>query len=246
MKNYFITIQYDGSAYRGWQRQKNTTNTIQSVIEDTLSRLLQENIEIHGSGRTDRGVHAYKQTANFKCRKISDMVEFRSKLNANLPSDIKVNCISEVDMKFHSRLSAVAKKYSYHIYCGERPSVFQRKYVYHYEKELDIEKMKEAANYLVGTHDFRGFSTEKNPEKSCIRSLYEVTIEENHKEIVICFLGSGFLYNMVRIMTGTLLLIGIGEYTIQDLDKALKTGKREFSGGIVPANGLFLEEVFYK
>lgn len=245
MKNYMLTIQYDGLAYNGWQKQRNTRDTIQGLIEDKLSNLLDEKIEIHGSGRTDAGVHAIGQTANFKSEVDIHLEEFRTKLNQELPADIKIMKVTEVDMRFHSRLSAVSKKYSYHIYCGDRPSVFRRKYGYQCNKRLDIVRMREAAKCLIGTHDFRGFSSEKNLEKSCIREIYDITITKNKEELILCFHGNGFLYNMVRIMAGTLLEIGTGELTIDDLEQALISTKREYAGSMLPSNGLFLESVFY-
>lgn len=245
MKNYLLIIQYDGTAYNGWQRQKNTANTIQKEIENTLSGLLQEDIEIHGSGRTDRGVHAKGQTANFKSREILDLQQFLKDFNYKLPSDIKVVKISEVDINFHSRLSAVSKKYSYHICYSERPSVFRRKYVYQCEKKPNIEMMQKAVSCLLGVHDFRGLSSEKNLDKSCIRDLYDIIITEDKGELILCFHGSGFLYNMVRIITGTLLEIGTDRLTIEDLNRTLLTGKREYAGGMLPPNGLFLEQVYY-
>jgi tRNA pseudouridine38-40 synthase len=241
-----MIIQYDGTSYNGWQKQGNTTNTIQALLENTLSKLLQEDIEINGSGRTDAGAHAYGQTANFKCNTICNLDLFFNEINNELPQDIRIYSIREVDWDFHSRLSAVSKKYSYHINNSSRASVFRRKYVYNYEKKLDIELMRNASKYFIGNHDFRGLSSEKNLSKSCIRRLFDITIEKNNNEITICYLGNGFIYNMVRIITGTLLEIGAGERSVEDINIALETGKREFAGFMVPANGLFLESVTYE
>lgn len=246
MKNYLMIIQYDGTSYNGWQKQGNTTNTIQALLENTLSQLLYEDIEIYGSGRTDAGVHAYGQTANFKCRDIQNLTIFLNNINKKLPADIRINSIREVNIEFHSRLSAVSKRYQYNINNGDKPSVFRRKYVYNFEKKLDVNLMRQAAKYMIGTHDFRGFSSEKNMSKSCIRQLYDISIVENNKEIVIRVWGNGFIYNMVRIITGTLLEIGSGERSIEDVNKIQETGKRELAGFMVPANGLFLEKVFYE
>ncbi|MFA9379044.1 MAG: tRNA pseudouridine(38-40) synthase TruA [Lachnotalea sp.] len=246
MKNYLMIIQYDGTSYNGWQKQGNTVNTIQETVEKTLSNLLQEDIEIHGSGRTDAGAHALRQTANFKCSSIIDRDVFLQDINRELPQDIRICSMSEVDMNFHSRLSAISKSYDYNINNSDRASVFRRKYVYNYVDKLDIELMKKATTYLVGTHDFRGFSSEKNLSKSCIRNLYEINIKENKNEITISFLGNGFIYNMVRIITGTLLEIGSGKKRMEDINKTFKTGKREFAGAMVPANGLFLSNVNYE
>lgn len=246
MKNYLLTIQYDGSNYHGWQKQENTQNTIQENLEVILSRYLNESIELNGSGRTDRGVHAKGQTANFKCKAmIEDDALFLTRLNLELPSDIKVNSITEVKMQFHSRLSAVSKIYSYHIYVGDRPDVFRRKYVYHYPQKLDMNLVSEACNRLIGTHDFRGFSSEKNMEKPCERHLYDIRITKHEEEMILSFHGNGFLYNMVRILAGTILAIGTGELSIDTINKTFTTGNREFAGHMLPSNGLFLENVYY-
>lgn len=246
MKNYLLIIQYDGTSYNGWQKQGNTGNTIQATLEGVLIQLLKEDIEIHGSGRTDAGVHAYGQTANFKCSPIQDLDVFLCQMNQHLPEDIRINAIHEVDMKFHARLSAVSKRYQYNIDNSERPDVFRRKYVYHYEKKLDVNKMREAAGQLIGIHDFRGFSSEKNLQKSCVRNLYDISIETKKNEIVLRFFGEGFIYNMVRIITGTLIEIGAGERKIDDIHVIFQTGKREKAGFMAPSNGLFLESVEYK
>jgi len=245
MKNYLLIIQYDGTSYNGWQKQGNTQNTIQATLEGVLFQLLKEDIEIHGSGRTDAGVHAFGQAANFKCRPIQDLDVFLRQMNQHLPEDIRINEIHEVDMNFHARLSAVSKHYQYNINQGERPDVFQRKYVYHCEKKLDVNKMREAAGLMIGIHDFRGFSSERNLQKSCVRNLYDITIETNQNEIVLHFFGEGFIYNMVRIITGTLIEIGAGERSLNDIDKIFQSGKRENAGFMAPANGLFLESVEY-
>ncbi|WP_099466569.1 tRNA pseudouridine(38-40) synthase TruA [Konateibacter massiliensis] len=245
MKNYLLIIQYDGSAYHGWQKQKNTANTIQEVLEHTIGNLLGEKIELHGSGRTDSGVHALGQAANFKCKAFLPS-DFLQNLNEGLPPDIKVTSLSEVPIEFHSRFSAVAKQYEYYICCEDRPSVFRRKYVYHIEKKPDMEAMRQAARLFTGMHDFRSFSSEKNPEKGCSRTIYEITVTEERGEIVLSFYGNGFLYNMVRILSGVLLKVGTGELKLEEIEAALHTGEREFAKGILPACGLVLKQVFYE
>lgn len=245
MKNYMLTIQYDGTAYNGWQKQKNTKNTIQGILENKLSILLSEQIELNGSGRTDRGVHAIGQTANFKTKSKIDPSLFLERLNHILPLDILVTKIEEVDLTFHSRFSAVKKKYSYHIYYGEKPNVFRRRYVYHCEANLDMEQMKKASKLLIGINDFRGFSSEKNLDKDCVRELYDITFIEDKEELILCFCGNGFLYNMVRILAGTLLGIGKGALSIDDIERTLLTKKRDFAGETLPSKGLVLEKVYY-
>lgn len=246
MNNYMLTIQYDGTAYNGWQKQKNTTNTIQGILENKLSNLLNEQIELNGSGRTDRGVHAKGQTANFKTNVKLDVTLFLSKLNQELPLDILITKLEEVDLCFHSRLSAIGKRYSYHIYYGEKPNVFLRRYLYHQEAKLDFEQMKKASELLIGVYDYRGFSSEKNMDKNCVREIYDITFIEDKEELILCFYGNGFLYNMVRILSGTLLGIGNGTLSIQDIEKTLLTKNRNFAGETLPSKGLVLEQVFYK
>lgn len=240
-----LTIQYDGTAYNGWQKQGNTTNTIQEILENKLSDLLSEQIELNGSGRTDRGVHAIGQTANFKTNTKIDFTSFLDKLNHALPLDILVTKIEEVDLLFHSRFSAIRKRYSYHIYYGEKPNVFHRKYVYHCESKPDIEKMKIASKLLTGVYDYRGFSSEKNLDKNCVREIYDIMIVEDKEGLILCFCGNGFLYNMVRILSGTLLGVGCGTLSIKDLEKALLTKKRDFAGETLPSKGLVLDCLLY-
>lgn len=245
MKNYMLTIQYDGTAYNGWQKQRNTSNTIQGILENKISGLLNDQIELSGSGRTDRGVHAKGQIANFKTSKKVDFASFLDKLNQLLPLDILVTKMEEVDLGFHSRFNAISKKYSYYIYYGEKPTVFRRKYVYHCESKPDIEQMKKASKLLIGVNDYRGFSSEKNKDKNCVREIYDITFVEDKEELILCFYGNGFLYNMVRILSGTLLGIGNGTLTIEDIEKILLTKNRDFAGETLPSKGLVLERVFY-
>ena len=158
MKNFKITVQYDGTKYNGWQKQGNTKNTIQERFENILSKMCRKEVEIFASGRTDAGVHADEQTANFKCDVSMTASEIKDYINRYLPEDIRVTSIKEVDMRFHSRLNAVSKTYEYTI-ATEKPDVFIRKYVFFADKKPDVEKMKKAADILIGKHDFRGFSS---------------------------------------------------------------------------------------
>ena len=244
MKNYKITVQYDGTKYNGWQRQGNTKNTIQERFENVLSRMCGEGIEIFASGRTDAGVHADEQTANFKCDVNMSAQEILSYLNDYLPEDVRVTSIEEVDMRFHSRLNAVSKTYEYMV-ATEKPDVFIRKYVYFADKKPDIEKMKKASLLLLGKHDFRGFSSLGRIKKSTMRTINFIEIEENDNLIKIRINGDGFLYNMVRIIAGTLYQIGCGDLDETVIEELFETKIREKAGVTLPASGLRLVKVYY-
>lgn len=239
-----MIIAYDGTRYQGWQRQKNTGLTIQGIIEKAISGCVGYPIEIDGSGRTDSGVHALGQVANVKLSGKIDEKAFQMQLNEMLPEDIKIREITLVKNGFHSRLSAKAKRYEYVIDQGERPDVFTRKYCYHYENPLNIKAMEKAAAYLTGTHDFGGF-TDKKDEKSTVRTIYEIKVIEKGQKIYFSFYGNGFMYHMVRILTGTLLEIGNGEREAESILKIIKSKTRSEAGFLVPAMGLCLKEVIY-
>lgn len=244
MKNYRITVQYDGTKYNGWQKQGNTPNTIQEKFEDVLSRMCSCSVEIFSSGRTDRGVHALNQTANFKCNTDKSALEIKDYLNQYLPQDIKVtNCV-ETDMRFHSRLSAVSKTYEYTI-ATEKPDVFMRKYVYYPYVTPDAVKMEKASEKLLGTHDFAGFSSLGKTKKSTVRTINSILVTKDEGIIKITINGNGFLYNMVRIIAGTLYEIGTGKKDESVIDTIFETKSRENAGITMPACGLKLVEVNY-
>lgn len=245
MKNYKITISYDGSRYNGWQKQGNTKNTIQEKFEYVLSRMCGTNIEIFASGRTDAGVHAEGQVANFKCNVDMSCSEILQYLNRYLPEDILVKSVEEADELFHSRLNAVSKTYEYSI-ATEKPDVFIRKYVYNTDKKPDVEKMREASRMLLGKHNFKGFSSVGRTKKSTERTVNWIDIAKENAVIKIKINGSGFLYNMVRIIAGTLLAIGTGELEKEIIDEVFKDCVREKAGKTLPSCGLKLIEVFYK
>ena len=242
---YKMTIQYEGSKYKGWQRLKTSDQTIQYKIEQVLSRLFDEDIEIQGSGRTDAGVHARGQVASFKAnRNISPNALMRD-MNRYLPDDIVVTDLSIASHDFHARFHAKSKNYTYQLWVADHPPVFERNFIWHLEgKTLDLERMKCASNLLIGTHDFSGFSTDKT-KKSTIRTIESIDFITEGNVIKIVFVGDGFLYNMVRIIVGTLVEIGLGTRTSDSIQKVFDTNKREFAGETAPAKGLFLMEVFY-
>lgn len=254
-KNIKIMIEYDGSKYSGWQRLGKTAvdavsksikkSSIQSVLEYNLSRLLDEDIKLIGSGRTDASVHALGQVANFYSYTKLPLKELLIGINRLLPEDIAVLDIEEVDLNFHSRYSAKAKTYEYRIYMGETQSVFLRKYTYHEQNELNIVNMKKAASYLVGTHDFKSFSTERKDGKSTVRTINDIYFHINGSVLTIGITGNGFLYNMVRIIIGTLMEIGEGNRGADDMLDILKSKDRQKAGFTVSGHGLFLYRVWY-
>lgn len=246
MKNYKITIQYDGTRYKGWQVQKSTDMTIQGKIQSVLKEMTGQEIEVIGSGRTDAGVHAYGQVANFHVPEHFKAQEILEYLNHYLPMDIAVIDIEEVDERFHARFNAVEKTYMYRIHTSAVPNVFERKYMYNYTEYLDVNKMKEAANMLLGTHDFMAFCGNKKMKKSTIRTVTAIDIEEKEDEIQISYTGDGFLQQMIRIMTGTLIEVGNGTKQPNDIVAILESKDRQNAGYTVPAEGLILKSVTYE
>lgn len=245
MYNYKIIIQYDGTRYKGWQGQNDTEKTIQGKLEAVLEQMAGKKVEVTGSGRTDAGVHAMGQTANFHLENRLLEQFILSYFNRYLPEDIAVVSVKEVEERFHSRYAVKRKTYRYHIHMGEIPDVFGRKYEYHYEGLLDVERMKEAASYLLGTHDFTAFCSNKKSKKSMVRTIYEISFTQNGKDLYIDFRGNGFLQHMVRILTGTLIEVGAGRKKPEDIFVILKEKKRANAGFTAPACGLTLMEVHY-
>lgn len=244
MRNLRIDLCYDGSRYKGWQRLGNTDNTVQSKLETALSRILGEEIEVSGSGRTDAGAHAEGQVANFHCHSNMPCEDILSQLRRYLPEDIGIYSCKEVSERFHARLNAKSKTYRYRIWNSEKPCVFQRKFVYCLDRKLDLENMREAAARFLGEHDFSAFCANKKMKKTTVRRIDALAVERCGDEVVITVTGNGFLYNMVRIMVGTLIEVGCGE-RLADSIPALFGGKREDAGYLVPAQGLCLMEVEY-
>ena len=244
MRNFKITVQYDGTKYNGWQRQGNTKNTIQERFENVLSRMCGKDVEIFASGRTDAGVHADEQTANFKCETSMGEEQIVEYLNKYLPEDIRVTSVQEMDMRFHSRLNAVSKTYEY-IIATEKPDVFIRKYVFFADRKPDVEKMRKVAPLFIGKHDFKGFSSVGRTKKSTVRTVNFIEIEEENNLIKIRINGNGFLYNMVRIISGTLYNIGTGDLQESVINEVFEEKIREKAGVTLPASGLKLVKVYY-
>lgn len=243
--NYRLKIQYDGTRYKGWQRQKGTDMTIQGKIENVLSELFGCSVEIDGAGRTDAGVHAMEQVANFHICEEKEAEAIKNYLNLYLPEDIRVLSVERAGERFHSRLNATGKIYRYHLIKADGDCVFQRKYAWKVSEKLDVDKMRQAAELLIGKHDFRSFCSKPSKKKSTIRTIEKITIEELEDKIQITFQGNGFLYNMVRILTGTLVEIGAGNRNIEEIPQILQKQERIYAGETAPAKGLFLMKVLY-
>ena len=243
--NYKLTLCYDGSRYKGWQKQKNTDNTIQGKVEAVLSRILGEPVEISGCGRTDAGVHAREQVCSFRSGTEISCAEILDALRKYLPEDIGALSLEEADGRFHARLSCREKTYVYRIHNSESPNVFERKLSYHFPQKLDIEKMRQAAEFLKGTHDFAAFSSVKNAKKTTVRTISEIGIDLENDLITMRFTGDGFLYNTVRILVGTLIEVGDGQREADSIPPVFASGNRELAGFTAPACGLFLWEIKY-
>lgn len=244
LRNFALKISYDGTRYKGWQRLPGE-NTIQGKLEAVLSRILEEPIEVHGSGRTDAGAHALGQVASFHCQKEISPEELLHALRRYLPEDIGIESCHEASPRFHARLNAVEKTYRYRVWNSPAPCVFDQRYVYRMEEALDMAAMKRAAAHFLGEHDFLAFCSNKKFKKSSIRTICGLTIERKGCEVVFTVTGDGFLYNMVRIMVGTLLEVGMGRRNPDSIPEILQSRCRENAGYTVPAQGLCLMEVTY-
>lgn len=245
MRNLKMSIEYDGTRYKGWQKQKDGVPTIQEKIENVLSKMTGEDIQVVGCGRTDSGVHAENYIANFhtNCNlTIEDMLNY---LYEYLPEDIAIKSMKDTTERFHARYNVKSKTYVYRINNNKFRNVFNRKYTYHTDEKLDINKMRNAAEVLIGTHDFQSFTSLKSKTKSTLRTINYINITENDDMLEIEVDGNGFLLNMVRIITGTLLEVGKGNLNSEDVEKILNEKKRSEAGPIAQAKGLFLKSVQY-
>lgn len=244
MRNIKIEIEYDGTNYCGWQIQQNGI-TVQEEITKALKKLTGKDITVHGSGRTDAGVHAKGQVASFILENNIPTDRLSLALNGKLPKDIVITDAVEVPMDFHAQHSAIAKRYMYHIYESRYRSALLRNYSYHVYYKLNHEKMREAAKMLIGTHDFRAFMTSGSSVQDTVRTICELDIINEGKSLYIYIKGDGFLYNMVRIIIGTLIEIGAGKMQISQIEKLFETKERTVAGHTAPPQGLFLDKVYY-
>ncbi len=245
MYTYKLILTYDGSRYNGWQKQGNTKNTIQEKLETLLTRLLGEEIEVASSGRTDAGVHALGQVVSFRCTKKQDCTALLGDLRRYLPEDMGAVSVEEAAPRFHARLNAAGKTYVYRVWNSDAPNVFGRKYMYTVPEALDISAMEQAAAALTGTHDYMSFCANKRMKKSTVRTVTAIDIEPIGEELRFTVTGDGFLYNMVRILVGTLLEVGMGKRPADSMPALLAAKDRSQAGYLVPGHGLYLKEVYY-
>lgn len=244
--NYIMWLSYDGTRYDGWQKQGNTEKTVQGKLEHILEKLAGEPVEVRGSGRTDAGVHARAQVADFRLKGGRRPEEVMEYINRYLPEDICVFRMKPAPERFHSRLNAVRKTYCYQIEMGPKKDVFKRNYYYGLGQELDLKAMELAAGYLTGTRDFKSFCGNRNMKKSTVRILESITFELlEGTRLHIRFTGNGFLQQMVRILTGTLIEVGQGRRRPEEMQSILEAKDRQAAGFTAPPEGLFLESVEY-
>ena len=246
MRNIKLTIEYDGKDFNGWQAQPNKLN-IQGTIEKAIEEITGEEVDLTASGRTDRGVHALGQVANFKTNSNIPVEKIPIALNTKLKKSIRILSAEEVDEKFHSRLTCKKKTYRYIINNSEYGTAIYRNLETHIPMKLDLEKMQEAVKYFEGEHDFKSFKASGTSSKSSVRTIYKAdVIQIPNNRIYIELTGNGFLYNMVRIIAGTLVEVGIGKIEPKKIKEIIKSEKRENAGKTLPPQGLYLIKVEYE
>lgn len=245
MINYTFSVSYDGSRYEGWQRQTRTGETVQGKLEKAFEKLTGEKGQIIGAGRTDAGVHALGQRANIHLARELELPGAEEALNRLLPDDIGVSGLKRVDDRFHARFSALRKTYRYRIRTGWRKDVFTRRYVWQLGEALDVPAMEKGAVLLTGTHDYRSFCGNKAMKKSTVRTVESISVTEENGIVTLDFTGDGFLQNMVRILTGTLVEIGEGKRRAEELPRVLEAKDRQCAGFTAPPQGLCLLRVEY-
>ena len=246
MRNIKLTIEYDGKEFNGWQKQPNKLN-IQGTIEQAIKTITGEEIELNASGRTDAGVHALGQVANFKTNSNIPIEKIAIAINSNLKKSIRILQAEEVEERFHSRLSCKKKTYRYVINNSEFSSAIYRNLETHIPQKLDVGKMKQGAKYFEGKHDFKAFKASGTSSKSSVRTIYKAEVfEMPNNRIYIELTGNGFLYNMVRIIAGTLVDVGIGKIKPEDIKKIIESKDRSLAGKTLQPNGLYLVSVKYE
>ncbi|RXZ82817.1 tRNA pseudouridine(38-40) synthase TruA [Paenibacillaceae bacterium] len=244
MRNICMTVSYDGTAYYGFQTQP-AGRTVQDEVERAIGKLTGEQVKIHGSGRTDAGVHAYGQVFHFHTASPIPVERWALAMNTWLPDDIIIRHAEEVPLAFHARRAAIRKTYRYSIRLGPTPDVFRRRYEFHHYSPLMIEPMREALTYLIGEHDFTSFTSIRSTKKSHVRTIYEAYAVEEDGVLHTYFTGNGFLYNMVRVIMGTLMRIGEGKAAASDIPNILAARDRSLAGPKAMAHGLTLMRVEY-
>ena len=239
-----LVIEYDGTAYSGWQRQQSEPS-VQQMIEDALMSLTGHKTVVHAAGRTDAGVHALGQVAHFDTESRIPPEKFSFALNTILPPDIRIRESSEADARFHARFDAKRKHYRYVICSGPHASALERNHSMHVPFALDLDKMRQAALFLVGEHDFSAFTSAQLRVRSPVRTVYGIEISAQGNFVYINVIGNGFLFNMVRIIAGTLIYVGIGKLQAEDVEAILQSRDRRKAGITAKPQGLFLVEVRY-
>lgn len=244
MRRIHLIVEYDGTDYAGWQRQSNAM-TVQEKLEDAVKKLTGETVCVHGASRTDAGVHALGQSAHFDTESRIPADKFSFALNTILPPDIRVSRSGEVSEAFHSRFSGKGKRYRYLFYAAPHAGALNRRTHAHVIYPLDVDRMRAEAQSLVGKHDFAAFAASGSVVKDTVRTIYRADIEREGAEICLIVEGNGFLYNMVRIIAGTLVGVGSGKLAPGAFERAIESGNRLDLGVTAPAHGLTLMEVFY-
>ena len=245
MRNIKLTIEYDGKEFNGWQKQPDKLN-IQGTIENAIKQIVGENIELNASGRTDAGVHSLGQVANFKTNSKLPVEKFPIAINSKLKKTIRIINAEEVEESFHSRLNCKQKTYRYIINNSEYGSAIYRNLEYHIPQKLNLKKMQEAIKYFEGEHDFKAFKASGTSSKSSVRKIYKAQIiKQQDDRLYIELTGNGFLYNMVRIIAGTIVDVGLEKIEPKEIEKIILDGKRENSGKTLPPYGLYLLKVEY-
>jgi len=253
LKNILLKIEYDGTDYQGWQRQRSREHTsaskrgstVQEAIEGVLEKILQDTIHIIASGRTDAGVHAHAQYANFKTATTIPLTRLKAALNSLLPADIRVTTVKYVEKYFHARYAAKSKVYRYTILNRTTGTAFYHKYIFQVRNKLDVAAMKQAAAILRGTHDFKSFQAALKKPKETVRSVKRISVKKDNSRIIIDIEANGFLYNMVRIIVGTLIEVGLGKRPPAWVRQVLLAEDRRKAGPTAPAKGLCLLKVRY-
>ena len=244
MRNIKLVIEYDGKDFNGWQKQPTRLN-IQGEIERAIEEVTGEEVDLIASGRTDAGVHSLGQVANFKTNSNIPTEKFPIALNTKLKRSIRILEAEEVEANFHSRYNCKKKTYRYIINNSENGTAIYRNLEYNFSQSLNVEKMKEAVKYFIGEHDFKGFKSSGTSSKSSIRTIYKAEVFKENEKVIIELTGNGFLYNMVRIISGTLIDVGIGKIAPDEIPEIIKSGEREYAGKTLPPQGLYLLKVEY-
>lgn len=244
MRNIKLTIEYDGKKFGGWQKQPNELN-IQGEIEQAIKQITGEDIELNASGRTDSGVHALGQVANFKTNSNLDIEKFAVAINSKLKKSIVIKKAEEVPENFHARYNCKGKKYRYIINNSYQGTAIYRDLECHIPQKLDVKKMQEGIKFFEGKHDFKGFKASGTSGKSTIREIYKAKVKQEGECIIIELTGNGFMYNMVRIIAGTIVDVGLGKISPNQIPDIINAKDRTKAGKTLPACGLYLVEVYY-